>query len=168
MPSKEWNKYSSKEIRDCLLRLSDNFLNYSGNAFSKKESKSISDLVLYYAGMTDKWLEISGYDNNILSGKISKKQPVGNVNITVFGKADFFDFMKAVLPAMVSGNEVTVSNFIPGKKKEDDFFYLLNKSHIPAGTINITGKLDILSLERAPQESPGDIEKYTLTKEILY
>ncbi len=167
MSSKEWTKYSQEEIRKCLLELSYNFLNYRGSAFSKKESKAVSEIVLYYAGMIDKWLEISGQSNNIFNRKIIKKQPVGNINIklTVSG---IRAFMEAILPALAGGNIVTVVSFSINKKKTAEFFKLLDKSHIPGGTINICGELDILSLKESSQESTGTIEKYTITKEILY
>ena len=96
MPSKEWNKYSPEEIRNCLLELSFNFLNYSGSAFSKKESKAVSDIVLYYAGMTDKWLEISGHSNNIFKRRFVKKLPIGNINIKSAG-GGLRVFMEAIL-----------------------------------------------------------------------
>ncbi len=167
MPSKEWNKYSPEEIRNCLLELSFNFLNYSGSAFSKKESKAVSDIVLYYAGMTDKWLEISGHSNNIFKRRFVKKLPIGNINIKSAG-GGLRVFMEAILPALVIGNTVTVTNFSLNRKKTAEFYDLLNKSRIPGGTINIIGELDILSLKWSSPEIPGNIEKYTITKEILY
>lgn len=168
MPSKEWNKYSPEEIRDCLLKLSFNFLNYCGSAFSKKECKVVSDKALYYAGMTDKWLEISGHSNNIFNRQIVKKQPIGNINIKLADGSGIQDIMEAILPVLAGGNTVTVSNFAINKKKNVEFYNLLNKSHFPHGTINISGELDILGLKGSSPESPGDIEKYTTTKEILY
>jgi len=168
MSSKEWSKYSQEEIRVCLLELSDNFLKYRGSAFSKNECKSVSDLVLYYAGMADKWLEISGYQNNILSRKFLKIQPVGNIKINLEKNAGVWVFMKSVLPALVSGNTVTVSGMLLNKKKAVELSAILNLSGIPAGTINIKGELNILSLKGNPEDSPADIQKYTITKEILY
>jgi hypothetical protein len=167
MPSKEWNKYTPEEIRNCLLGLSFNFLNYCGSAFSKKESKAVSDIVLYYAGMTDKWLEIAGHSNNVFNRKIVNKQPIGNININLSGSG-IRVFMEAILPALSGGNIVTVSNFSLDRKKTAAFYDLLNKSHIPGGSINISGELDILSLKGSSPEIPGNIEKYTITKEILY
>jgi len=168
MSSKEWNNFSHEEIRDCLLVLSENFLCYMGSTFSKKECKNVSDLILYYAGMTDKWHEISGYDNNIFSRRIIKKKPIGNIKIKLSRETGILAFMKAILPALVSGNTVTVSNYILNKRKVSEFYNLLNKSHIPDGTINISSELDILYLEGNFAENPGDIEKYVITKEILY
>lgn len=168
MSSNEWNKFSPEDIKVCLLSLSDNFLNYTGNVFSKKECKIVSDIILYYAGICDKWLEISGYDNSIFSRKKITKKPIGEIKIRLKRKLGISDFIKVIIPVLVSGNVITVSDNILNEKKIKELYKLFYKSNIPQGTINISGELDNLSFEGNQQEIPGNIEKYTISKEILY
>jgi len=168
MSSDEWNKYSPEKIRDCLLSLSDNFFNYSGRVFSKKECNTVSDIILYYAGITDKWLEISGNVNNIFNRKKIIKRPIGNIKIRLKKGAGLLDFINSILPALVSGNAVTVPDNILSREKFSEFYKLLYKSNIPEGTINISGELDNLSLKGNTQDIPASIERYIITREILY
>jgi acyl-CoA reductase-like NAD-dependent aldehyde dehydrogenase len=108
-------------------------------AAAKTEIEKAVDLLVYYAGWTDKYIQIFSGVNPVESShfNFSYPEPTGVTVIYPAENSGLVSFISAVAPVIAGGNTCTV--IVSGNYPLTviDFAEVLNASDVPGGVVNI-------------------------------
>ncbi len=135
-------------IAEMLDQKRDLFVNemiqmgYSKSA-SDKEFTAAVDLVVYYAGWCDKYMQVFSNVNPVASShfNFSVPEPTGIVATMASEKTALTGIIQAIIPPICGGNTVVVLSAEKYPATAISFAEVLATSDVPAGVVNIlTGK----------------------------
>ena len=108
-------------------------------AAAQKEIDASVDLLVYYAGWSDKYTQVFSSVNPVESShfNFSYHEPVGIVNIIAEQNSGLLGIVSASIPLIVGGNTCTVIASEKYPLTAVDFAEVLNASDVPGGIINI-------------------------------
>lgn len=132
-----------------------------------KEAEYSIDRIIWFAGVSDKWVQMIGTVNSVQTGffNFSIPEPTGVVGVILADENPLLTFISRVCPIIVSGNTVVV---IPSEKFPLTSLTLsevIASSDIPAGVINIisgyrkelvstlSGHMDVNSIDLSYQDA---------------
>ena len=106
---------------------------------AKKEVEASIDLLVYYAGWSDKYIQVFSAVNPVESAHFNFSYPEPTGVVTVFAPLinGLLGLVSSIAPLIVGGNVCTV---ISGEKyplTAVDFAEVLNASDVPGGVVNI-------------------------------
>ena len=112
-------------------------------AIATKEVTGSIDLLIYYAGWCDKYIQVFSSVNPVESShfNFSYPEPTGVVAIIADAESPLLQMVAALAPAIAGGNTCTV---MPAEKfplTAIEFAEVLHASDVPGGTINILTSL---------------------------
>jgi acyl-CoA reductase-like NAD-dependent aldehyde dehydrogenase len=136
-------------------------------AAAVKEVEYSIDRIIWYAGVSDKWVQMIGTVNSVQTGyfNFSIPEPTGVVGIILADEFPLLTFISRVCPIIVSGNTAVV---IPSEKYPLTSLTLsevIVSSDFPAGVINIisgyrkelvstlSGHMDVNSIDLSYQDA---------------
>ena len=108
-------------------------------AFATKEVNDSIDLLIYYAGWCDKYIQVFSSVNPVESShfNFSYPEPMGVIAIIADAASPLLHLIGAMAPVIAGGNTCTI---IPAEKfplTTIEFAEVLHASDVPSGTINI-------------------------------
>lgn len=111
---------------------------YSSSAATSEINESI-DLLVYYAGWTDKYIQIFSSVNPVESShfNFSYPEPTGVVTVFPEEKSALLSLIASVAPTIAGGNTCSVLAAEKYPLTAIDFAEVLNASDVPGGVINI-------------------------------
>lgn len=118
---------------------------------ARKDLAQAIDLLVYYAGWSDKYQAVFSSVNPVASShfNFSAPQPNGVVGIIAPGRGSLSELVSALAPVIVGGNCAVVLS-PQDATTAISFSEVLATSDVPAGVVNIlTGERDELGLEFA-------------------
>lgn len=104
-----------------------------------KEINECIDVIIYYAGFCDKWVQLAGSVNPVQSGyfNFSVPEPVGVVACIIPDNLNLLPLVSRIVPVIASGNSCVVlineKNPLPALS----FSEVIATSDIPGGVINL-------------------------------
>lgn len=106
---------------------------------AQKEIDATVDLLVYYAGWSDKYTQVFSSVNPVESShfNFSYHEPVGIVNIIAEQNSGLLGIAASSIPVIVGGNTCTVIASEKYPLTAVDFAEVLNASDVPGGVINI-------------------------------
>ena len=111
-------------------------------AAAQKEIDASIDLLVYYAGWSDKYTQVFSSVNPVESShfNFSYHEPVGIVNIIAEQNSGLLGIVAAAVPVITGGNTCTVIVSEKYPMTAIDFAEVLHASDVPGGVVNlITG-----------------------------
>lgn len=114
---------------------------------AKKEVESAIDVLIYYAGWTDKYQQVFGTINPVASNhfNFSMPEPTGLVGILAPEESPLYGLAAVIAPAIAGGNTCVVLSSEKAPLPAISFAEVLHASDVPAGVVNIlTGFRDEL------------------------
>lgn len=106
---------------------------------AKTEVAQTIDLLVYYAGWTDKYLQIFGAVNPVATPhfNFSVMEPMGIVAFVASEKRPLFDLVAGIAPALVGGNTVISLSSGRAAVAAMELGEILETSDLPAGAVNL-------------------------------
>ncbi|MBX7045987.1 MAG: aldehyde dehydrogenase family protein [Ignavibacteria bacterium] len=97
------------------------------------------DRIIYYAGLCDKWVQLSGTVNPVQAGyfNFSIPEPTGIVGIVLPDTLSFLPLISRILPVLASGNSCIVIANEKYPLPALSFSEVIATSDFPSGSINI-------------------------------
>jgi acyl-CoA reductase-like NAD-dependent aldehyde dehydrogenase len=152
----EWNSKSGYERAQILYRLAE-MLEERKEQFAKSiydstrlssdacmtEVNAATDRIIFYAGLADKWQQISGTVNPVQSGyfNFSMSEATGIVGIILPEEPSFLPLVSRLCTSLVTGNAVIAVSSERAPLPSLTFAEVIATSDFPAGAVNIlTGK----------------------------
>lgn len=114
---------------------------------ARDEFQSAVDLLVYYAGWCDKYIQVYSNVNPVASShfNFSLPEPMGVVAVMASNSSALVGLIQAVIPQICGGNAVVVLASKAYAASAISFAEVLATSDLPAGVINIlTGERDEL------------------------
>ncbi len=152
----EWSSKSGYERAQILYRLAEMLEErkeqFAGSIFvSTKLSKSESmsevscsiDRIIFFAGLADKWQQLSGTVNPVQAGyfNFSMAEPTGIVGIILPESASLLAPVSRICNSLVTGNSCILISSETSPLPVLSFSEVIATSDVPAGVINIlTGR----------------------------
>jgi acyl-CoA reductase-like NAD-dependent aldehyde dehydrogenase len=111
----------------------------SAKAQALREVNKAIDRIVWYAGMSDKWVQLVGTVNPVQSGyfNFSIPEPTGVVGILLPEELPLLSLVSRVCPVIVSGNSCIVICSELSPLPALTFAEVIATSDVPAGVINI-------------------------------
>ncbi len=108
-------------------------------AAAQKEINESIDLLIHYAGWSDKYIQIFSSVNPVESShfNFSYPEPMGVVAIIADAESPLLHLVGAVAPAITGGNTCTVMASEKYPLTAIEFAEVLHASDVPGGTVNI-------------------------------
>jgi len=108
-------------------------------ASAKAEVAEAIDLLVYYAGWSDKYLQVFGAVNPVASPhfNFSVTEPMGVVALVTGGKRPLLDLISGVAPVLVGGNAVVSLSTGRAAVAAMELGEVLETSDLPAGVVNL-------------------------------
>jgi acyl-CoA reductase-like NAD-dependent aldehyde dehydrogenase len=108
-------------------------------AGAEKELNASIDLLVYYAGWSDKYIQVFSSVNPVESShfNFSYPEPTGVVSIIAPDKEALLGIISHVAPVIIGGNTCTLVAAEQFPLTAVDFAEVLNASDVPGGVINI-------------------------------
>jgi acyl-CoA reductase-like NAD-dependent aldehyde dehydrogenase len=108
-------------------------------AGAKKEVDTAIDILVYYAGWSDKYIQVFSAVNPVESShfNFSYPEPTGVVSILAPSKQGLSGLVNLISPVIVGGNVCTVLASEKYPLTAIDFAEVLNASDVPGGVVNI-------------------------------
>ncbi len=128
----------SAQFIDTLVQQGDSIAN------AKKEVDAAIDLLVYYAGWSDKYIQVFSAVNPVESShfNFSYPEPMGVVSVIAPMKQGLLGPVSLMAPMIVGGNVCTLIASEKYPLTAVDFGEVLNASDVPGGVVNIlTGYL---------------------------
>lgn len=109
------------------------------SASAKKEFEQAVDLLVYYAGWCDKYIQIYSNVNPVASShfNFSLPEPTGLLAVLASNESPLVGLIQAVIPGICGGNSVVVLASEKYPATAISFAEVLATSDLPAGVINI-------------------------------
>lgn len=106
---------------------------------AKAEVNQAIDLIVYYAGWTDKYCQVFSAVNPVESShfNFSYPEPMGVVTILHDAPSGLYDLISSVAPVIAGGNTCTVIDSSAYPLTLIDFAEVLQASDVPGGVINL-------------------------------
>ncbi|HRE42202.1 MAG TPA: aldehyde dehydrogenase family protein [Ignavibacteria bacterium] len=106
---------------------------------ARKEINACIDLIIYYAGFCDKWVQLSGSVNPVQSGyfNFSIPEPVGVVAVVLPSTLNLLPLISRICPVIASGNSCVVLINEINPLPTLSFAEVIATSDIPGGVINL-------------------------------
>lgn len=103
------------------------------------EASVAIDRIIFYAGLCDKWVQLSGTVNPVQSGyfNFSIPEPTGIVGIILPDTMGFLPLISRILPVLASGNSCIVLANEKYPLPALSFSEVIATSDFPSGSINI-------------------------------
>lgn len=108
-------------------------------AAAKTEVSQAIDLLVYYAGWTDKYLQIFGSVNPVATPhfNFSVMEPMGVVAYVASEKRPLLDLVSGIAPILVGGNAVITLSSGRAAVAAMELGEILETSDLPAGAVNL-------------------------------
>lgn len=108
-------------------------------ASAKAEVAEAIDLLVYYAGWSDKYLQVFGAVNPVASPhfNFSVTEPMGVVALVVGEKRPLLDLISGIAPVLVGGNAVVSLSTGRAAVAAMELGEVLETSDLPAGVVNL-------------------------------
>lgn len=108
-------------------------------AAAKQEFELAVDLLVYYAGWCDKYIQVFSNVNPVASShfNFSIPEPTGVVAVMASNTSPLLGLIQAVIPAICGGNTVVTLASVKYPISAISFAEVLATSDLPAGVINI-------------------------------
>ena len=108
-------------------------------ASAKAEVAEAIDLLVYYAGWSDKYLQVFGAVNPVASPhfNFSVTEPMGVVALVTGEKRPLLDLIAGIAPVLVGGNVVVSLSTGRGAVAAMELGEVLETSDLPAGVVNL-------------------------------
>ena len=118
---------------DILCKQGDNV------ASAKKEVDTAIDVLVYYAGWCDKYIQVFSSVNPVESShfNFSYPEPTGVVTVLAPQKQGLLGIVNLIAPMIIGGNVCTVFASEKYPMTAVDFAEVLNASDVPGGVVNI-------------------------------
>jgi acyl-CoA reductase-like NAD-dependent aldehyde dehydrogenase len=108
-------------------------------AKASKEVEKCIDRIIWYAGFSDKWVQLIGTVNSVQSGyfNFSIPEPTGVVGIILPEEPALLALISRICPVIVSGNTCVVIGSDKSPLPELSFAEVAATGDIPGGVVNI-------------------------------
>lgn len=109
------------------------------SAAAKNEVAEAIDLLVYYAGWSDKYLQVFGAVNPVASPhfNFSVTEPMGVVALVVGEKRPLLDLVSGIAPILVGGNTVVALSTGRAAVAAMELGEVLETSDLPGGVVNL-------------------------------
>ena len=112
----------------------------------KSKVTEVIDLIVWYAGWSDKLAALSGVTNPVSGPYYNFTTPEALGVVGIISKPNFLEFVDSLMAVIVSGNTSVIVAPGPLAIPAMSFAEVLATSDLPAGVVNIlTGKVDELA-----------------------
>ncbi|HEX2786278.1 MAG TPA: aldehyde dehydrogenase family protein [Ignavibacteria bacterium] len=137
---------------------------------AKKEVEAAIDRVIYYAGFSDKWMQLYGTVNPVQNNyfNFSIPEPVGIVAIVLPDTLSFIPLVSRICSVIASGSSCVILANEKYPLPALSFSEVIATSDVPSGTINIlTGKKSELISHLCGHFDVRAVDLCTSDKELI-
>ncbi len=137
---------------------------------ANKEFDAAIDLLVYYAGWCDKYVQVSSAVNPVASShfNFSIPEPTGVVAVIAHQDGPLVGLLQAIIPAIAGGNTVVVLASETYAVSAVSFAEVLATSDVPGGVVNIlTGFANELSPIMASHMDVNALVAFCLEKPMI-
>lgn len=137
---------------------------------ARKEVEAAIDRVIYYAGFSDKWMQLYGTVNPVQNNyfNFSIPEPVGIVTIILPEILSFIPLVSRICSVIASGNSCVILANEKYPLPALSFSEVIATSDVPSGTINIlTGKKNELIPHLCGHFDVRAVDLCTSDKELI-